>query len=111
MKGLFYILAAYLLGEVFSILIGRFLPASVLGMLILFVALRCKAVKLRDIKIPSRLLLDNMILFFVPVVVGLMSTYVLALEHLWAILVSVLLSTMMVIVVVGHTQQNLGGKR
>lgn len=110
MKGLFYILAAYLLGEAISILCGRFLPASVLGMLILFIALRSKVVKLQEIEAPSRFLLDNMILFFVPVAVGLMSMYVLAMEHIWAILASVLLSTMIVIVVVGRVQQRFGSK-
>lgn len=108
MKGLIYILLAYLLGEIISIVMNRFLSSSVLGMIILFVALRCRAVKQDDIKVPAKFLLNNMILFFIPVAVGLMSVYVRAMDYLWAILASVLLSTMIVIVVVGRIQQGLG---
>lgn len=111
MKGLLYILTAYLIGEVLSILMGRFMPASVLGMLVLFAALRLRAVKTGDVRIASKLLLDNMMLFFVPVGVGLMTSYALIRDHLWAIIVSIVFSTFIVMIVVGRLQQRIGRKR
>ena len=90
---------------------GRFMPASVLGMLVLFAALRFRAVKMPDVRIASKLLLDNMMLFFVPVGVGLMTSYAIIREHLWAILASIVLSTVIVLVVVGRLQQRIGRKR
>lgn len=111
MKGLFYLLAAYLAGEVLSVLTGRFMPASVFGMLVLFLALRLRAVKTADVRIPSKLLLDNMALFFVPAGVGLITAYALIRDHLWAILVALVVSTALVIVFVGRLQQRLNKKK
>lgn len=110
MKGLFYILTAYLVGEILSILSGRFMPASVLGMLVLFVALRTKAIKTADVRIASKLLLDNMPLFFVPVGAGLMTAYALIQEHVWAILIAIVASTVLVIISVGLLQQKMKRK-
>lgn len=111
MKGLFYLLLAYLAGEMLSILTGRFMPASVLGMVVLFIALRFKAVKVSDIRVPSRLLLNNMILFFIPAGAGLITVYALIKEHLWGILAALTLSTVLVIVFVGMLQQSMNRKK
>lgn len=108
MKGLLYILASYLAGEVLSLLIGGFMPGSVLGMLVLFTLLRTKVIHTRQIRLVSRTLLDNMMLFFVPVGVGVVTSYALIRTHIWAIIISLLLSTAIVIAVVGLCQQKLG---
>ncbi len=111
MVGIFYLLLFYLLGNLVSVLMHGFVPGSVLGMLFLFVALLSGAVKADVLRKPSRFLLDNMMLFFVPVAVGLMAAYDLIRGHLVAIVVSLLLSTIVVLVVVGLMQQKLGNKR
>lgn len=110
MKGLLYILTAYLIGEILSLLTGRFMPASVLGMLVLFLALRFRAINISDVRVPARMILNHMILFFIPVGVGIMTTYALIGAQIWAIIVSVLASTALTIVVVGVMQQKLGKK-
>lgn len=94
-----------------SMLMNGFMPASVLGMIVLFVALRTKAVKTVDIKLVSRALLDNMVLFFVPVGSGIMVSYALIGQHFWAIVISLLISTVLVIVGVGVLQQKIGRKQ
>lgn len=108
MKGLFFILLAYLAGDLLAALLGGFLPGSVLGMLVLFAALRSRAVRAEEVAGIVNLLLDNMMLFFVPVGVGLMTTYSMIGSNLWAILVSLVVSTVLVIVVVGRVQQTAG---
>lgn len=111
MKGVLYILTAYLAGEILSVLTGRLLPASVLGMLVLFAALRFGVVKASDVSAPARLILDNMILFFIPVGAGIMTTYAVIGAHFWAIVTSVLVSTALTMAVVGVLQQKLGKRR
>lgn len=110
MKGLLYILVAYLVGEMLSMLTGRFMPASVLGMLVLFAALRLRVVKSSDVRVPARLILDNMILFFIPVGVGIMTTVSFVGIQFIAIVVSVVASTALTIFTVGLLQQKLGRK-
>ncbi|MCD8103263.1 MAG: CidA/LrgA family protein [Alistipes sp.] len=73
MKGLAIILGIYFAGEVISWLTAGFLPAGVAGMILLFAALRTGLVKGGDVKGVCRFLLDNLMLFFVPVSVGLMT--------------------------------------
>lgn len=108
MKGLFYILLAYLTGDLLAALLGGFVPGSVLGMILLFAALKLRVIRPREISGIVNLLLDNMMLFFVPVGVGLMTTYSMIGGNIWAILVSLVVSTVLVIVVVGWVQQKAG---
>lgn len=110
MKGLFYILLCYLLGELLSRLIGGFVPASVLGMLILFIALQIKAIRSRDVRSVSGVLLNNMMLFFVPVSVGLMGVMAVISGNFWAIIIIIVVTTLLIIGTVGWMQQKIGGK-
>lgn len=107
MKGLFYILLFYVAGTLLSDLTGNFLPGSVVGMLLLFTALCTRVVRGEDVRAAAKFILDNMALFFVPVGVGLMTSYAMIAEHWAAIAVAVVASTLLVLVCVGHTQQGL----
>lgn len=107
MKGLFYILLFYVAGSLLSGLCGNFLPGSVVGMLLLFAALCTRAVRAEEIRAAARFILDNMALFFVPVGVGLMTSYGMIAEHWAAIAVAVVVSTLLVLVCVGRMQQSL----
>lgn len=102
------IILAYLLGEVVSRLIGGFMPGSVLGMLMLFGALQGGVVKEDDIRGVANFILSNMMLFFVPVSVGLMVSYKLIGESWIGVVVTLLVSTMIVMSVVGLVQQIVG---
>lgn len=107
MKAILSILFFYLLGSVVSWLIGGFIPASVLGMIFLFIALTRKWVNADKMKPTCDFLLSNLLLFFVPVAVGVIGSYMLFKEYIWAILVSSLISTVVVITVVGGVAQLL----
>lgn len=111
MKGLFYLLLCYLIGEALSMLIAGFLPGGVLGMLVLFAALQTGAVREEDIRGIGQLVIDNMMLFFVPVGVGLTVSMHLVGRNIWPILIILLTTTLAVMAVVGLVQQKLGGKR
>ncbi len=111
MKGIFYLLVSYLLGEALSRVIGGFMPGSVLGMVVLFAALKTGVVKADDIKGVATMLLDNMILFFVPIGVGLIATYKVIGPNMLVIVATLVVTTLLVIAVVGWMQQKTGGKR
>lgn len=111
MYGLFLILLFYLLGCLVSALIGNFVPGSVLGMILLFAALSLRWVRPAHVKKVSMFLLDNMMLFFVPVGVGLITSYSLLSRYMLAIIVASLVSTVLVIAVVGLVEQKLESKK
>ena len=104
MYGIFLILLFYLLGCFVAALIGNFVPGSVIGMILLFCALSLKWVRPGHVKKVSMFLLDNMMLFFIPVGVGLISCML-------AVIVASLVSTVLVIAVVGLVEQKLESKK
>ncbi|WP_423780815.1 CidA/LrgA family protein [Alistipes ihumii] len=89
MYGLFLILLFYLLGCLVSALLDNFIPGSVIGMI----------------------LIDHMMLFFIPVGVGLITSYTLLSRYMTAIIVASLVSTVLVIAAVGLVEQKLESKR
>ena len=111
MYGIFLILLFYLLGCFVAALIGNFVPGSVIGMILLFCALSLKWVRPGHVKKVSMFLLDNMMLFFSPVGVGLITSYTLLSRYMLAIIVASLVSTVLVIAVVGLVEQKLESKK
>ena len=111
MYGIFLILLFYLLGCFVAALIGNFVPGSVIGMILLFCARSLKWVRPGHVKKVSMFLLDNMMLFFIPVGVGLITSYTLLSRYMLAIIVASLVSTVLVIAVVGLVEQKLESKK
>ena len=56
-------------------------------------------------------LIDHMMLFFIPVGVGLITSYTLLSRYMTAIIVASLVSTVLVIAAVGLVEQKLESKR
>lgn len=107
MTGLFYILFFWLAGNALSLLTGGYVSGNIIGMILLFAALCLHWVPAERVRPAARFLLGSMALFFVPYGVGLMVSYRVILENLWAILVSGIVSTVLVIFVTGKTFQSL----
>lgn len=107
MIGIFYILFFWLLGTLTARLTGDFVPGSVVGMLLLFLALRLHIVRADAVRSAARFLLRNMALFFVPYGVGLMVSYPAILHNFWAIAVAGIASTVLVMAVTGRLFQRL----
>lgn len=108
LKGILIILAAYLAGELCSRLIGGFMPGNVLGMLLLFTLLQCGVVKEEDIKGVCNFILSHMMLFFVPIVAGIIVGYKFIVGEWVAVVTMLILSTILILIVVGYLQQYFG---
>lgn len=107
MEGLFYILLFWLIGNGLSQITGSYVSGNVIGMILLFAALCLRWVKAETVRPAARFLLGAMALFFVPYGVGLMDSYRVILDNLWAIVISGILSTGIVLIVTGKTFQSL----
>ena len=68
-------------------------PASVIGMVLLFVLLSCKVLKVEHIREKSDFLLSNMAFFFIPAGVSIINYFDLLKSNLWQIAVICAVST------------------
>lgn len=105
LAGVFIILFFYALGEGVAWLIRGFIPGSVIGMILLFIALCLKIVKPEQIRSVVKFLSGNMALFFVPAGVGIINATDILSRHWQAILTVCAVSTVLVIAVVAFIQQ------
>lgn len=105
------ILVFYLIGEGISMLTGQFVPGSVIGMLLLFVALSAKIVKPENVDSVAQALIANMVIFFLPPAVGVMNSLDVISRNILGIVLASTLSTMLVIATVGLIQQKIGVRR
>lgn len=107
MAGLFYILFFWLVGNALSRVTGGYVSGNIIGMILLFAALCMRWVKAETVRPAAKFLLGSMALFFVPYGVGLMDSYRVLLDNLWAIVASGIVSTIIVLLVAGMTFQRL----
>lgn len=103
-KGSFYILLFYFLGEMLSLLIHGFIPGSVLGMILLFLCLVFKVIKPENVKGVATVITKNMAVFFVPAGVGLMVYAELMSKSLFIIIAAIAVSTVLTITTVALIQ-------
>lgn len=103
----FWLLFFYLLGLGVSLMIGGIIPGSVLGMVMLFMALAFGWLSPDRVSRVSELLIDNMVLFFLPAAVGLITSVGLITANLTAILVAAAVSTVLIVAAVAVTQQRM----
>jgi holin-like protein len=110
-KGSFFILLFYFLGQILSILIHGFIPGSVIGMVLLFLSLFFKILKPGYVKDAATVITKNMAVFFVPAAVGLM-VYAGVLSHSFmAIVFAIVISTVLTIVTVALVQEHFEKRR
>lgn len=93
------------LGEFVVWLTGIKLPGSIIGMLLLTVALQAGWVKLEWVKGISDFLVGNLGFFFVPAGVALMLYFDIIAREVWPIVIATFVSTVLVLVVTGHVHQ------
>src|SRR5665647_1733144 len=110
-KGSFYILFFYFLGELLSILIKGFLPGSVIGMILLFLSLFFKILDPSNVRSTATIITKNMAVFFVPAAVGLMAYWELVSNNFFAIVLSITVSTILTIVTVALIQEKMEKSR
>ena len=95
-KQFLIILAISLIGELLKYVLPLPIPASIYGMVILFICLKTGLVKLEDVKDAGKFLIEIMPVMFIPAGVGLMTSW----ETLRAIIVPVSVITVITIITV-----------
>lgn len=104
-RQLLIILLISFIGELLRYLIPISIPASIYGMLLLFLALEFKIIKLTDVKDISSFLIELMPIMFVPAGVGLLNSWSV-LQPVWIqIVIITIVSTVIVMGVSGLVTQ------
>ena len=99
------ILLISFLGELLKYIIPLSVPASIYGMVLMFLALELKILKVSDVKETSTFLIEIMPPMFIPAAVGLIVTWSDLKVILVPVLVITCITTVFVMVVTGRTAQ------
>jgi len=100
-RGIIIILFFLMAGEIIAKIPQFPLPGNVSGMILIFVALQLRIIRLDWVKSGSNLLLKNMALFFVPPGVGLMLYFDLISKYWLTIVISSIVSSLLVMWITG----------
>ena len=106
-RGICIILLFYFLGEVASYFMNGFIPGSVCGMVLLFAALMSRILCPEHVRQVSKILTQNMALFFSPAGVGIMANFGIIAENWVALAVIAVGTTILVLLSVGISMQIL----
>ena len=110
LKQLFWLLLFSYIGEILSLVISPFvaIPGSVIGMVILFLALHFNILPIEKVEDVGTWLTDNMAFLFVPAGVGLMTQFeVLGGNVWWQLLIILFVTTALMMWCVGTVVQKL----
>lgn len=105
LKQFFIILIISFIGEILNILLPLPIPASIYGMVLLFLLLSTSVIKLEDIKEAGKFLIDIMPVMFIPAGVGLMSSWGVLKPMLVPVTIITVVSLVLVIVFGGRVTQ------
>lgn len=106
-RGIFYILLFYFIGEFISLLIYEFIPGSIIGMLLLYASLHFKLIKESNVEGVANAFTQNMAVFFIPAGAGLLGASDVLSKFWLSILVVCTVSSLLVIVVVAFIQEKM----
>lgn len=101
------ILLISVIGELLNFLIPLPIPAGIYGMVILFVCLKTKLIKLSAVKDAGHFFIEIMPVFFVAPGVAILETVPTLKKYWWQFLVITVVSFLFVFFVAGHTSQGL----
>lgn len=102
---LFVVFLVYLAAEGIAALLPFTFPASVLGMVLLLLLLLTKVLKPSQLKESSDFLLGNMLLFFIPTCVSVITYADVLFRNFWSIVLISMLTTPLVFFVTGQVVQ------
>lgn len=109
-RQLFIILCFSFIGEMISKGFDLPIPGSVIGMVLLFLALQFKVLDVRSVEKAGNFLLSNLSLLFVPASVGIMVYFPLIKENWWILLIILLLTSGFTLIFVGLLVQKIKRK-
>lgn len=104
-KQLSWIFLFSFLGEVISYFSPVAVPGSVIGMVLLFLALQFNWVKMEQVEEVGEWLTSNMAILFIPAGVGLMTNFGIISSVWWQLLLVIFISTTLMIGLVGQIVQ------
>lgn len=107
------VLGIWAIGEYISSLINVVIviPGSIIGMILLFLLLQFKFIKLEKVSEVGDLFLNNMAIFFVPAGVSLIRSLDLISENIFVLLITIFLSTVTVMYITGFIVEKMINKK
>ncbi len=107
------ILAFCFIGEAMHHFLPLPIPASIYGIVLLFVSLLSGLIKVEQIKETSSFLIEIMAVMFIPAAAGLINVWDVIKEKWFAYILVIVLSTVLVMVISGAITQRIikGGKK
>jgi holin-like protein len=110
MLGIAILLGFNLLGVLVKELTLLPLPANVIGLILFTAALYARLIKLEWVETSAQFMTKNMMLFFIPFLVGTMTFFPYIGTHFFSIMVSLFASTFIVLAVTGWITSRLSKK-
>ncbi|MDF2511226.1 MAG: putative effector of murein hydrolase LrgA [Herbinix sp.] len=104
-KQIAVILTITLISEGIKFFIPLPIPASIYGMLLLFILLNARIIKLEQVKKTGYFLIDIMPLMFIPAAVGLMDAWISMKGRIIPLVIITTITTLIVMLVSGWTTQ------
>ena len=99
------ILIVSLVGELLNYFLPLPVPASIYGLVLMFLCLMLGVIKLSDVHDTACFLIEIMPLMFIPAATGLMTSWGIIRAKLFAYLVIAVITTVLVMVVSGRVTQ------
>lgn len=105
LKQFFIILGISFAGEIFKLLIPLPIPASIYGMIILFIGLMTGIIKLDSVRETGKFLIEIMPVMFIPAGVGLMNSWSTLKAILGPVFLVTVVTNITVMLAAGWTSQ------
>lgn len=105
------IFGIYLLGVLITDITGVPIPGNVIGMVILFLLLYLKVIKVEQISTISNFFLEHLAFFFIPAGVGLISSFSV-IKNIWLqLLIVCFVTTSITMICTGLVVQKIANKK
>lgn len=105
------IFGIYLLGVLITDITGVPIPGNVIGMVILFLVLYLKVIKVEQISTISNFFLEHLAFFFIPAGVGLISSFSV-IKNIWLqLLIVCFVTTAITMICTGLVVQKIANKK
>lgn len=104
-QGVMVIFACLFVGEVVVRFFGLPLPASIIGLLLLFVLLQVGIVKKAWVEQVAKVMMDYLVLLVIPACVSIMQYLQIIRQDFWVLLIATTVSTFLVLLATGKTHE------
>ncbi|USZ14535.1 CidA/LrgA family protein [Moraxella sp. FZLJ2107] len=98
LKAFLVIFGCLFIGQVVIALTDLPLPPSIIGLVVLFIALQTGVVQLATVEKLAKVLMDYLVLLVIPACISIMQYLDIIRDDLWVLIVAVSLSTVLVLI-------------